>query len=196
MAEIVPPGQEPKKRPSNNPLPLLQEAPNKEFWDTRAADYAPASTSEVLRRTWESTMEDTPVAMLGQKSAIGIIDEMPGQRTLSVAELNAKYLGSNITWTEPKKEAVADYIVEANKNQQMMQNRMSLGEGGFVEGALGFGTTAVRHLMDPINFAGNVAIGAAIKAAPFMPALLRGSGVGSSLSRGFQEIEIFKEISL
>src|SRR5690606_14332207 len=147
----------------------------------------PTSTMDVLSATWESALDSTAVGILGDKSAMSIIDEMPGQKTLSIAELNQKYMGLGITWTEPKKEGVADWIAEAHQKQAILQNRIALGDGGMIEGSLGFGATMVRHLMDPAEFGLNVLGGAAIRSATIAPAFLRGTTAASTIARGAAE---------
>lgn len=187
MPEIVPEGEEPVKRTAPmHPLPLVEDESSFDSYK-RSGDSLPTATQDVLSATWDTAMESTAMGVFGDKSAMGIIDEMGGQKTLSVVELNQKYMGLGITWTEPKKEAVADYIAEAHQKRQILQNRMSLGEGGFVEGALGFGATAATHLLDPVEFGLNWLGGAAIRSASMAPAFLRGSSLASTLARGSAE---------
>lgn len=188
MPEVTAEGQEiakPRRAPPS--LPLIEDQPNPEFWNSTAADYAPQSTRDVVNATWESAWDSTALGTIADMRAIRTIDEMPGQRTLSIPELNQKYMGLGITWTEPKKEAVADYIAEAHQKRTMLQNRIALGEGGVVEGSLTFGATMARHLMDPVEMGFNILGGAAIRAASFAPAFLRGTTLGSTLARGAVE---------
>lgn len=188
MPEILPDGQEaPRPRAAPVPLPLIEEKPNVDFYDNRAADYLPKTTGDVLSSIWEDSLDSTAVGILGKHSALNIVDEMPGQKMLSIAELNQKYMGYGITWTEPKKEAVADFIAEAHQKKTILQNRISLGEGGVVEGSLGFGANMVRHIMDPLEFGVNVLGGAAIQGSRFAPAILRGTSLASNIARGAVE---------
>jgi hypothetical protein len=165
-------------------LPFVQEEPSPDFWQNHAGDVLPSSSWDVISSEFELAKESTGLMTIADMMATKTIDEMPGQKTLSVAELNEKYMGTGITWTEPKKEEVAEYIADAHKRRQVLQNRIYTAGGG---GIAGFGANMAAHLMDPLEFGANILGGWAVSSAAAAPALLRSTTLTGALSRGAVE---------
>jgi hypothetical protein len=168
------------------PVPLIQEQTG-DLWNTNAGDYLPSTT-------WDAAMASASLA--AQKTSMGIaadfylkneMEKMPLQKTLTVPELNEKYMGSGITWTSPQKEIVADLIYNAHRRSSLYANRAALGQGVISEGA-NLAASLLIGAGDPLMIGGGMALGAALKGTSLFARTAEGAfarpGLLPTLGRG------------
>lgn len=165
------------------PLPLLQSEPNPNFWDNQAADYLPTTAWDKLSTEFELAGKSTAISNISEMMDLKERENNPNQKTLSIEELNQKYGGLGITWTEPKKASVAEYIVQKQQEKNVLQNRILRGPEGAANSIAGFGAGVAAHLLDPLELGVGLAGGWAFRAA----GLLAEGGIGMALARGAAE---------
>lgn len=170
------------------PVPLNQHETG-DLWNTNAGDYLPTSTWDSIAATANLAVDKTSLGIAGDIYLKSQFDDMALQKTLSVKELNEKYMGSGINWTSPQKEITAEMMVKHQEQMRMWANRSSQGNS-----LLNLGTGLLVGAGDPAM----VGIGAAMSAALKGGAILRGgalfarnaeggfvkAGFGATLARG------------
>jgi len=95
---------------------------------------------------------------------------------LSVDEANSKYPG--MKFTRPLTDAVASDLAADQHRRDLDDDIIQRGRGGAIETVAGFGARALPQVLDPINVAATVAVGAATDGLG-LPALW-----GSTIARG------------
>lgn len=163
------------------PLPLIQKAPEEGFWNERAGDYLETDTYDKLEADFELAARSTAVPQIATLLRANELEDAPDQRTLSVEELIKKYPG--VTWTEPKKEAVAYFIAGEDNKRRKLEGRSAQGPDNKLTATLGFGANLAAHLLDPAEMAVNLAGGAVLRGAGYFTA----KTLGTAASRGVVE---------
>lgn len=165
--------------------PLIQNEVPDDYWARQGANVAPVGTADSMSARFGLAASSGLTGQAIDAYNVHDLDSQPNQRTLSVPELNEKYNGSGVTWTEPKKERVAEYIARAHQYKADLASRIERGDGGII-GSMGRGATTAYTFLggaDPLGLAAGITGGTAFRAT----GILAGEGLGTALARGAAE---------
>lgn len=170
-------------------MPLVQREQDPDFWEERSADYLPVSAVDKLGAEFDLASTATAVPQIADLIVGNKLESVTNQRTLPVKELQEKYPG--ISWSEPKKELVADYIFRESEKRRKLESVAQRGPDGKLMSVMGFGANLAAHLLDPAEMAANVLTGGALRGA----GLFTSAGFKTTVARGAAEGIITEPLS-
>jgi len=171
------------------PIPLVQDQPSEQDY-VGLMDKLPVSLGESVGTTFSDELfNNAATAKIVDYNRKKQLEKQEGKE-LSVEELTQKYDGLGLTWDGPKKEQVAEFIADSQREKIYNQKKIEAGPDGYLAGGLKLGAAVVAHAADPtelgltIATAGVFRIGAA---AAFGARAVQGAGLGARLAMGVGE---------
>jgi hypothetical protein len=171
------------------PIPLVVDQPEEESY-VGLANRLPITTMEAVKTTFQDELfNNAATAKITNYFAKKEMEQLPGKE-LSVEELNQKYDGLGLTWDGPKREAVAEFIADKQRDRLYTQKKLESGPDDYMTEGLKFGAAVAAHIADPTELGLTVATAGVFRlgaAAAFGAKAIQGAGLGAKVALGVGE---------
>lgn len=134
------------------PFPFIQDQPSEETYQG-LTERLPIGLQEQVQTSFMNELTTGGVTSkiydLYKKSEL---ENQPG-RVLSPEELNQKYQGLGLSFSEPQKEQVAEYVADRQRKKIYNDKKVESGPDSYLSHGLRLGAGIAAHLADPTELA-------------------------------------------
>jgi hypothetical protein len=157
-----------------SPLPIGQDADHTDSYFNTLGQLVPTTGYEELSAVYHLSNQDTATNALGRIVSTKLADQQGPK--LDPQELNSKYPGLEVPFSEPMTADAAQMIATRQDERAKLEDIVKRGPKGAFYGIARFGAALLPHALDPVELGATLAMGPLFRAVA--PALEAGGTLG------------------